>query len=34
MIQEGVDAQTGVRVGRDGLLYVFTDAARRAAGSR
>ena len=25
MIQEGVDAQTGVRVGRDGRLYVFTD---------
>jgi prolyl oligopeptidase len=26
VIQEGVDAQTGVRVGRDGRLYVFTDA--------
>jgi prolyl oligopeptidase len=25
VIQEGVDAQTGVRVGRDGRLYVFTD---------
>src|SRR6201995_4621538 len=23
--QEGIDAQTGVRVGRDGRLYVFTD---------
>ena len=26
VIQEGVDAQTGVRVGRDGRLYVFTDS--------
>ncbi len=26
VIQEGVDAQTGVRIGRDGRLYVFTDA--------
>jgi prolyl oligopeptidase len=26
VIQEGVDAQTGVRAGRDGRLYVFTDA--------
>ena len=26
VIQEGVDAQTGIRVGRDGRLYVFTDA--------
>ncbi len=26
VIQEGVDAQTGVHVGRDGRLYVFTDA--------
>ena len=26
VIQEGADAQTGVRVGRDGRLYVFTDA--------
>jgi prolyl oligopeptidase len=25
VVQEGVDAQTSVRVGRDGLLYVFTD---------
>jgi len=25
VIQEGLDAQTGVRVGRDGRLYVFTD---------
>jgi prolyl oligopeptidase len=25
VIQEGVDAQTGVRMGRDGRLYVFTD---------
>ena len=25
MIQEGIDAQTSVRVGRDGRLYVFTD---------
>jgi len=25
VIQEGIDAQTGVRVGRDGRLYVFTD---------
>jgi prolyl oligopeptidase len=24
-VQEGVDAQTGTRVGRDGRLYVFTD---------
>ncbi len=24
-VQEGVDAQTGVEVGRDGRLYVFTD---------
>jgi prolyl oligopeptidase len=26
VIQEGLDAQTGVRVGRDQRLYVFTDA--------
>jgi prolyl oligopeptidase len=26
VVQEGVDARTGVRVGRDGRLYVFTDA--------
>ncbi len=26
VIQEGIDAQTGVWVGRDGRLYVFTDA--------
>ena len=26
VIQEGIDAQTGVRVGRDGRLYVFTDS--------
>ena len=26
VIQEGLDAQTGVWVGRDGRLYVFTDA--------
>ena len=25
VVQEGVDAQTGVEVGRDGRLYVFTD---------
>jgi len=25
VVQEGVDAQTWVRAGRDGLLYVFTD---------
>jgi len=25
VIQEGIDAQTSVRVGRDGRLYVFTD---------
>src|SRR6266700_3116913 len=25
VLQEGADAQTGVRVGRDGRLYVFTD---------
>ncbi len=25
VIQEGLDAQTGVRAGRDGRLYVFTD---------
>ena len=25
VIQEGIDAQTGVRAGRDGRLYVFTD---------
>jgi prolyl oligopeptidase len=25
VVQEGVDAQTSVRVGRDGVLYVFTD---------
>src|ERR1700689_3854532 len=27
VVQEGLDAQTGVRVGRDGRLYIFTDAA-------
>ena len=26
MVQQGVDARTGVHVGRDGRLYVFTDA--------
>ena len=26
VIQEGLDVQTGVRVGRDGRLYVFTDS--------
>jgi prolyl oligopeptidase len=26
VIQEGLDAQTGVHVGRDGRLYVFTDS--------
>ncbi len=26
VIQEGVDAQTGVQAGRDGRLYVFTDS--------
>src|SRR5712691_730026 len=26
VIQEGVDARTGVRIGRDGRLYVFTDS--------
>jgi prolyl oligopeptidase len=26
VVQEGIDAWTGVRVGRDGRLYVFTDA--------
>ncbi len=26
VVQEGVDAWTGVRVGRDGRLYVYTDA--------
>jgi prolyl oligopeptidase len=26
VVQEGIDAQTGVRAGRDGRLYVFTDA--------
>jgi prolyl oligopeptidase len=26
VVQEGVDARTGVHVGRDGRLYVFTDA--------
>jgi prolyl oligopeptidase len=26
VVQEGVDAQTSVRVGRDGRLYLFTDA--------
>ena len=25
VVQEGIDAQTGIRVGRDGRLYVFTD---------
>ena len=25
VIQEGVDAQTGIHIGRDGRLYVFTD---------
>src|ERR1017187_5726613 len=25
VVQEGVDARTGVHIGRDGLLYVFTD---------
>ena len=27
VVQEGVDAQTSVRAGRDGLLYLFTDRA-------
>jgi prolyl oligopeptidase len=26
VVQEGVDARTGIHVGRDGRLYVFTDA--------
>ena len=26
VVQQGVDARTGVHVGRDGRLYVFTDA--------
>jgi prolyl oligopeptidase len=26
VVQQGVDARTGVRVGRDGRLYIFTDA--------
>ncbi len=26
VVQEGLDAQTGVRAGRDGRLYIFTDA--------
>jgi prolyl oligopeptidase len=26
VVQEGLDAQTGVRLGRDGRLYVFTDS--------
>ena len=26
MVQQGVDARTGVHVGRDGRLYLFTDA--------
>ena len=26
VVQEGVDAQTGLRVGRDGRLYLFTDS--------
>jgi len=26
VVQQGVDAQTSARVGRDGLLYIFTDA--------
>ena len=26
VVQEGVDAQTMARVGRDGMLYIFTDA--------
>ena len=26
VVQEGLDAQTGIRVGRDGRLYIFTDA--------
>ena len=26
VVQEGVDARTGLHVGRDGRLYVFTDA--------
>jgi prolyl oligopeptidase len=26
VVQEGLDVQTGVRVGRDGRLYIFTDA--------
>ena len=35
VIQEGVDAQTGVRAGRDGRLYVFTDlGAQRRGGDR
>ncbi|MEP7024824.1 MAG: prolyl oligopeptidase family serine peptidase, partial [Actinomycetota bacterium] len=25
VVQEGVDAQTSIQVGRDGLLYIFTD---------
>ena len=30
VVQEGVDARTGLHVGRDGRLYVFTDAGRAA----
>jgi len=26
VVQEGLDTQTGIRVGRDGRLYIFTDA--------
>ena len=34
VVQEGVDAQTGVQVGRDGRLYVFTDRGRAARPAR
>ena len=33
-VQVGVDARTGARVGRDGRLYVYTDAGAPGAGSR
>ena len=33
-VQVGADARTGVRVGRDGRLYVFTDAGRAAGPDR
>ena len=33
-VQVGADARTGARVGRDGRLYVYTDAGAPRAGSR